>query len=68
MYEVTVEDSFAAGHYLRDYKKFGSVMIATTQVERALGFETVTTITSIEFGVVDAAAFEPPAEIRALIK
>ena len=55
-------------HFLRDYKKFGAVLIATTQVERALGFETVTTIATVEFDVVDAAVFELPAEIKALIK
>jgi hypothetical protein len=51
---------------LRDYKRFGQLLHAGTQVQRALGFEQVLTISSCEYNVVPSSAFEPPAEIRAL--
>jgi hypothetical protein len=52
---------------LRNYRKFGPLMQATTFVQRALGFEQVLTLTSYEYDVVPDAAFEPPAEVKALI-
>jgi hypothetical protein len=52
---------------LRDYRKFGRLMQATTFVQRALGFEQTLTMTSFEYDVVPASLFEPPAEIKALI-
>jgi hypothetical protein len=51
---------------LRDYRKFGALLQAGTLIQRALGFEQVITVTSCEYNVVPATAFEPPAEIRAL--
>jgi hypothetical protein len=51
---------------LRDYRQFGSLLHASTQLQRALGFEQVITITSCEYNVVPSSAFEPPAEVRAL--
>src|SRR5689334_20142665 len=50
---------------LRDYKKFGPVLQATTFVQRALGFEQTLTLTSYEYDVVPETAFDPPAEIKA---
>jgi hypothetical protein len=52
---------------LRDYRKFGRLMHATTFVQRALGFEQVVTVTSCEYDVVPDSAFEPPPEVKALI-
>jgi len=51
---------------LRDYRKFGQLLHASTQLQRALGFEQVLTIVSCEYNVVPSSAFEPPAEVRAL--
>jgi len=53
---------------LRDYKKFGAVLHPTTLMQRALGFEQVVTITSIDYDTVPDSAFDPPAEVKALIK
>jgi hypothetical protein len=52
---------------LRDYRRFGSLMQATTFVQRALGFEQVLTVTSYEYDVVPADAFERPAVVSALV-
>jgi hypothetical protein len=52
---------------LRDYRKLGPVLQATTFVQRALGFEQILTITSCEYDAVPAGAFEPPPAIRALL-
>ena len=52
---------------LRNYKKFGPIMQATTFTQRALGFEQTLTLTSYEYDVVPDSAFEPPAEIKALV-
>ena len=43
-------------------------MHPTTIKQKMMGVEQVMTFTSIEYDTVDAAAFEPPAAIKALIK
>ena len=53
---------------LRDYKKFGALMHPTTLVQKALFVEQVLHITSVEYNVVPANTFEPPAAIKALLK
>ena len=52
---------------LRNYRKFGPLMQATSFVQRALGFEQVVTIESYEYDVVPDAAFTAPADVRALV-
>lgn len=54
--------------WLRDYKKFGNLMFPTTIVQRVLGVEQALHITSCEFDVVPANAYDLPAPIKALIK
>jgi hypothetical protein len=51
-----------------DYKKFGNLLHPTTVTNTMMGVQQVITITSIEYDGVPASAFEPPAEIKALIK
>lgn len=57
-----------ATHLLSDYREFGGVKIATRVVQRAMGTEQVITLSSVEFDTVPASAFEPPPEIKALLK
>lgn len=51
-----------------DYKKFGNLLVPTTIKQSGMGVEQVMTINSIEFDSVDATVFDPPAQIKALIK
>lgn len=51
-----------------DYKKFGNLLIPTTIKQSGMGVEQVMTINAIEFDTVDAKVFDPPAQIKALIK
>ena len=51
-----------------EYGDFGGIMVPTKAVQRAMGIESVVTITSVEFDVVDAAVFELPADIQALLE
>jgi hypothetical protein len=51
-----------------DYKKFGNVLQATTVTQRTMGIEQKITLQTLEYDKVDASIFEPPAEIKALIK
>ena len=51
-----------------DYKKFGDVLMPTTMKQTAMTVEQVLKITSFEFDNVPASVFEPPAQIKALIK
>ena len=51
-----------------DYKKFGGMLLATTMKQTAMGVEQVLKITSIEFDNVEPSTFDPPAQIKALIK
>lgn len=53
---------------MRDYKKFGGLMQPTTMVVKAMGAEQVIRITSIEYDVVAPGAFDPPPQVKALIK
>ena len=51
-----------------DYKKFGDLLVPTTLKQTAMGADQVMKITSIEFDNVAPSTFEPPAQIKALIK
>jgi hypothetical protein len=54
--------------FLREYKKFGPLMMPSKVVQRVLGQEQVFTFTSYEFDTVPANTFDLPAPIKALIK
>lgn len=51
-----------------DYKKFAGILIPTTLKQTAMGVEQVWTFTSVEFDKVPPSTFEPPAQIKALLK
>jgi hypothetical protein len=51
---------------LRDYRRFGTLLQATTFVQRAMGFEQVVTLTSCEYDTVADSVFEMPADVAAL--
>jgi hypothetical protein len=53
---------------LRDYKKFGALMQPTTTMQKALFIEQVLRVASCEYDVVADNAFDPPAQVKALIK
>lgn len=57
-----------ASAILRDYKKFGRLMQPTTIVQKALFLEQVLRVTSCDYDVVPASAFDLPAQIKALLK
>jgi hypothetical protein len=64
---TTSQGNVPTVNILRDYRRFGAMLQATTVVQRALGFEQVVTITSCEYDTVSPDVFEPPAEVKALI-
>lgn len=51
-----------------DYKKFGDLLVPTTMKQTAMGVQQVLTITMVEFDNVPPSMFEPPAQIKALLK
>jgi hypothetical protein len=51
-----------------DYKKFGNLLVATTLKQTAMGVEQVLKLNTIEFDNVPPSTFDPPAQIKALIK
>jgi hypothetical protein len=51
-----------------EFKKFGGFMQPTTMVQAAMGFEQIIRVTSYEYDVVPASAFDLPPAIKALIK
>jgi hypothetical protein len=53
---------------LREYKKFEDVLQPTVVTQSAMGAEFVMTITSIEYDKVAPEVFDPPAQVKALIK
>lgn len=50
------------------YKKFGDMLVATTQSQKVMGVEQIITLTTVEYDKVDPAVFTPPAPIKALIR
>jgi hypothetical protein len=50
-----------------DYRDFGGLHMAGRTTVQLMGAEQIFTIREVRFDSVDDAAFEPPAEIRALI-
>ena len=50
------------------YQKFGPFMQPTTMVQTAMGIEQIVRISSYEYDVVTASAFELPPAVKALIK
>jgi hypothetical protein len=51
-----------------DYKKFGNMLQATNVVQKMMGVEQKLTLATVEYDNVDAAVFELPVPIKALIK
>jgi hypothetical protein len=51
-----------------DYKKFGNLLLPTTIKNTIMGIQQLITVDTVEYDNVPASAFEPPAEIKALIK
>lgn len=51
-----------------DYRKFGNLLQATTLKQSAMGIQQVFTLSSVEFDKVEPKVFEPPPQIKALIK
>jgi hypothetical protein len=51
-----------------DYKKFNGLLLPTTLKQTAMGVEQVLKLTSIEFDNVPPTTFDPPAQIKALLK
>ena len=60
--------SITATQVLSDYKRFGALLLPTTMKQTALNVEQLLTVTSVEFDNVPPSIFEPPAQIKALIK
>lgn len=54
--------------FMKEYQKFGSVLMPTRVVQKVLGQEHVFAFTSYEFDSVPADAFDLPLPIKALIK
>lgn len=50
-----------------DYREFGSVKMPTRMTQEMMGAQQIFTISSVDFGAVDPAVFELPAEIRAQV-
>lgn len=50
-----------------DYQDFGGIRLATRMTVQMLGNEQVITLREVTFDAVPDSAFEPPAEIKALI-
>ena len=55
-------------HVIREWKKFGPLMQPSSVIERGMQLESMVTVTSIEFDTVKDSEFDPPAEVKALIK
>jgi hypothetical protein len=53
---------------MKEYQKFGAVLMPTKVVQRVLGQEHVFVFTSYEFDSVPASTFDLPPTIKALIK
>lgn len=52
---------------VRDYKKFGDLLQATTLVQTGLGIQQVFHLTSFDYNAVPGSAFDVPASVKPLI-
>jgi hypothetical protein len=57
-----------ATQVLADYKKFGDLLVPTTMRQTQMGIEQQLKITVVEWDKVPPSTFDPPAQIKALIK
>lgn len=64
---ATPQGVVAMVNILRDYRRQGALMQPMVLLQRALGFEQRLTLASYEYDVVAPNAFDPPAEIQALV-
>jgi hypothetical protein len=64
----TAMGKMTATTMLKDYKKFGNLLQATTLQQKVGPVEQVIKLESLEYDAVPASAFDPPAAIKALIK
>lgn len=51
-----------------DYRKFADLLVPTTMKQSTMGVQQVLTFTVVEFDKVPPSIFEPPAEIKAMLK
>jgi hypothetical protein len=51
-----------------DYRKFGVLLHPATTKVSVMGTQMIVAIVGVEYGKVDPAVFNPPAQIKALIK
>lgn len=51
-----------------DYRKFGDLLVPTSMKQSTMGVQQVLTLSSVEFDTVAPSVFEPPAQIKAMIK
>lgn len=54
--------------FFNEYKKFGSVNVATKTTQEAMGQQQVLTVNSVEFGNGTGVSIAPPASVQSLIK
>jgi hypothetical protein len=64
---TTPQGAIPTVNILRGYRRFGAVQQATVFVQRALGFEQVVTLTSVDYDVVPDVVFTLPPPILALV-
>jgi hypothetical protein len=53
---------------LRDYRKFGVLMMPSSLTQKLMGIEQIVSVNNYEYDTVPADAFDLPAVIKALIK
>ena len=51
-----------------DYRKFADLLVPTTMKQSTMGVQQVLTFTVVEFDKVPLSMFEPPAQIKAMLK
>lgn len=64
---TTAQGAIPTVNVLRDYRRFGDLLQATTFVQRAMGFEQIVTLNSCEYDQVPDSAFALPPEVMALL-
>lgn len=51
-----------------DYRRFADLLVPTTMTQSTMGVQQVLRFSSVEFDKVPLSVFEPPAQIRAMVK
>ncbi len=66
--QETAMGSVEATAVIDEYSAFGGILVPSRVIQRAMAMETILTVSSVDYDLVDESLFEIPKEVQALLK